>query len=449
MNKNTLSFGSVFTIGLMLFALFLGAGNMIFPPLLGQQAGDSVGIAIIGFLLTGVGLPLLGVIAIAYSGGDPQKLASRVHPIFGIVFTITLYLAIGPFFGIPRTATVTYEIGVLPFLSESLLSAGWPLILFSIVFFVLTALLSLNPSKLVDTIGKYLTPGLIIILIVLVAGAFFTPMGTPGTPVDSYATSPFFTGFIEGYLTLDAIAALVFALVVITAIKDRGIQDPKAIVRVTIYAGFIAAAGLTLVYLSLSHLGATSFHAIGSQSNGGALLSAAAAYLYGSSGAVILGLAIAAACLTTSIGLVAATATYFAKIAPSISYKTFVFIFSGFSMVISNIGLTQLIAISLPVLVMIYPMVIVLIMLSFLHNFFNGYRAVYVGAIIPTFIIGVSDGLSAAGFTNNILTSTLTFLPLMAEGVGWVVPAIIGGVIGYTFALVFQHSVRTSEVKSM
>jgi len=443
MEKHTLSFGSVFTIGLMLFALFLGAGNMIFPPLLGQQAGDHVALAIFGFLLTGVGLPLLGVIAIAYSGGDPQRLASRVHPIFGIIFTITLYLAIGPFFGIPRTATVSYEIGVLPFLPSSLIGAGWPLIVFSILFFVVTAFLSLNPSKLVNRIGKYLTPGLIIILTALVAGAFLTPMGSPGTPINSYEDSPFFTGFIEGYLTLDAIAALVFALVVITAVKEKGIQDRKAIVRVTLYAGIIAATGLALVYLALSHLGATSIEAIGAQDNGGALLSAAASYLYGPSGAIILGLAITAACLTTAIGLVSATSTYFARLIPAVSYKAFVFIFAGFSMIVANIGLTQLIAISLPVLVMIYPMAIVLILLTFIHRLFNGYQAVYIGAIIPTFIVGVGDGLAAAGFSSNIISSTLTFLPLMEQGVGWTVPAIVGGILGYIFAKLFKHSIRT------
>lgn len=441
MNQKTLSFGSVFTIGLMLFALFLGAGNMIFPPLLGQQAGEHVTTAIIGFLLTGVGLPLLGVIAIAYSGGDPQKLASRVHPIFGIIFTITLYLAIGPFFGIPRTATVTYEIGILPFLPAGLTTAGWPLLLFSIAFFTLTAFLSLNPTRLVNRIGKILTPGLIIILIVLVAGAFITPMGEPGQPVNGYVNSPFFTGFIEGYLTLDAIAALVFALVVITAIKNKGITERGALVRVTVYAGVIAAAGLALVYLALSHLGATSISAVGEQANGGALLTAAAAYLYGSSGAVILGLAIAAACMTTSIGLVSSTSTYFAQLMPSVPYKVFVFIFAGFSMIVANIGLTQLIAISLPVLVMIYPVAIVLIFLSFLHNFFRGYQAVYVGAIIPTLIVGISDGL-AAGFGDNVLSSSLGFLPLMEQGVGWVAPAIAGALIGFIWAVSCKHPIN-------
>ncbi|AJD91779.1 hypothetical protein JMA_24620 [Jeotgalibacillus malaysiensis] len=427
MNSNKITFGSVFTVGLMLFALFLGAGNMIFPPLLGQQSGDSSWVAIAGFLLTGVGLPLLGVIAIAKSGGSPMDLASRVHPIFGIIFTIILYLAIGPFFGIPRTATVSYEIGILPFLAQES-AGGWTLLLFSILFFAITAWLSLNPAKLVDRIGKILTPVLLVILAVLVGGAFINPMGEPGQPVAGYADSPFITGFLEGYLTLDAIAALVFAIVIISAIQNKGVTDRKQVVRAAIYAGLIAASGLAAVYISLSYLGATSLNAVGVQGNGGALLSASANYLYGSSGAVILGIAIGAACLTTSIGLVSATSSYFSRTFPNISYSKFVIVFSVFSMMIANIGLAQLIAVSVPVLVMIYPMTIVLIILSFLDKTIKGKQAVYVGAIIPTFVLGVSDGLAAAGFT--AFASAFSFLPLMDQSLGWIIPAIAGGVIG-------------------
>ncbi|KIL53212.1 hypothetical protein KP77_01880 [Jeotgalibacillus alimentarius] len=411
----------------MLFALFLGAGNMIFPPLLGQQSGDSSWVAIAGFLLTGVGLPLLGVIAIAKSGGSPLDLARRVHPIFGIIFTIILYLAIGPFFGIPRTATVSYEIGVLPFLEQDS-AGGWTLLLFSILFFTVTAWLSLNPAKLVDRIGKFLTPVLVIILTVLVGGAFINPMGKPGQATAGYAESPFITGFLEGYLTLDAIAALVFAIVIISAIQSKGMTERKSVVRAATFAGLIAATGLAAVYISLSYLGATSLNAIGVQDNGGALLAASASYLYGSSGAIILGLAIGAACLTTSIGLVSATSTYFAKTFPKVSYKGFVLLFSVFSMLIANVGLAQLIAVSVPVLVMIYPMTIVLIVMSFLDKWVKGKRSVYIGAIIPTLLIGIMDGLAAAGFTS--LASAFSFLPLMASSLGWILPAIIGGLIG-------------------
>ncbi|TFE00909.1 branched-chain amino acid transport system II carrier protein [Jeotgalibacillus salarius] len=427
MNSNKITFGSVFTIGLMLFALFLGAGNMIFPPLLGQQAGDSSWIAIAGFLLTGVGLPLLGVIAIAKSGGSPLDLASRVHPIFGIIFTIILYLAIGPFFGIPRTATVSYEIGVLPFLAQES-AGGWSLLLFSILFFTVTAWLSLNPAKLVDRIGKLLTPVLVVILAVLVGGAFINPMGEPGQASGGYVDSPFITGFLEGYLTLDAIAALVFAIVIISAIQSKGVSDRKQIVKAVTMAGMIAATGLAAVYISLSYLGATSLHAIGTQNNGGALLSSSANYLYGPSGAIILGIAIGAACLTTSIGLVSAASSYFSKTFQKVSYKKFVLFFSIFSMLVANIGLAQLIAVSVPVLVMIYPMTIVLICMAFLDGLVKGKRSVYIGAIIPTFILGVSDGLAAAGFT--AVASAFSFLPLMDQSLGWIIPALVGGIIG-------------------
>ncbi|KIL43862.1 branched-chain amino acid transport system II carrier protein [Jeotgalibacillus soli] len=448
MKQQPLSFGSIFAIGLMLFALFFGAGNMIFPPLLGQQAGEHMWIAIFGFLLTGVGLPLLGVIAIAYTGGDPQKLASRAHPIFGIIFTITLYLAIGPFFALPRTGTVTYEIGILPFLPENLISSDWPLLLFSILFFTISAWLSLNPSKIVDRVGKLLTPALLVVLAALIAGAFITPMGEPAAPIGDFENSSFFKGFIEGYLTLDALAALVFAIVVISAVKERGITDRTTIVKITIYSSLIAVTCLALVYIGLSYLGATSIDAVGVHENGGGLLSAASAYMFGSGGAIILGLAIAAACLTTAIGLIVSTSSYFAQLVPSISYKSFVIIFSGFSMLVSNLGLTQLISISVPVLVIIYPLAIVLILLSFLDSLFSGYRAVYVGSLIPTFFIGIVDGLTAAGLDISGLASSLHFLPLMEQGVGWIVPAIIGGMIGYGIASIFKHVPNASNVSS-
>ncbi|WP_175990675.1 branched-chain amino acid transport system II carrier protein [Bacillus sp. Marseille-Q1617] len=444
MNEKALSFSGVLTVGLMLFALFLGAGNMIFPPFLGQQAGDQVWTGIIGFLITGVGLPLMGVIAIAKSGGDLQTLANRVHPIFGLIFTIIMYLAIGPFFGIPRTGTVAYEIGIIPFLSEDTAKYGVSLLIYSIIFFALTAWLAMNPSKLVDRIGKILTPSLLIILTILVVKSIVTPMGSFGEPNPAYQDGALFKGFIEGYLTMDTIAALVFGIVVINAIKDRGITSKTSLTRITIIAGFIAAAGLALVYLSLSYIGATSTDSIGAQANGGAILSASANHLFGSLGAVILGLAITFACITTSVGLVSACAQYFSKISP-VSYPKLVIILSAFSMLIANIGLTQLIAVSLPVLIIIYPLAIVLILLSFMHNWFNGYSMVYIGALVPTVLISLIDGLKTAGMDVSAVSSALSFLPFYAEGIGWILPAIAGAVIGYVIAILAGASKRIIE----
>lgn len=441
MNSN-LSTKQIMAVGLMLFALFFGAGNMIFPPFLGQDAGTHVWTAIIGFLITGVGLPLLAIIAIARVG-DVQTMASRVHPVYGIIFTVIMYLVIGPLFAIPRTGTVSYEIGVIPFLSENAVNSPWPLVIFSIIFFAITAWLAMNPTKLVDTIGKILTPALLIILAVIVFKALITPLGDPQAPVGPYADGAFFKGFVEGYSTMDTIAALVFGIIVITSIQGLGVSNKKSITKICVQAGLIAAAGLALVYLALAYIGSTAPEGLGIQENGGAILSKAADHLFGSFGSIILALAIVFACLTTSIGLVSACATYFNKLMPRFSYKTIVLIFSIFSMIIANIGLTQLIAFSIPVLVIIYPLAIVLIVLSFFHNLFKGYSLVYIVALIPTGIISIIDGLKAAGLNISALTDALSFLPLFNQGIGWIVPAIIGALVGYFIALATGESTKT------
>ncbi|MBP2241421.1 LIVCS family branched-chain amino acid:cation transporter [Cytobacillus eiseniae] len=436
--NSTLSGKQITAIGLMLFALFFGAGNMIFPPFLGQDAGTSLWPAIIGFLVTGVGLPLLGVIAIA-KVGDLETLANRVHPVYAVIFTVSLYLVIGPLFAIPRTGTVAFEIGISPFLPEGSSTGVW-LLVFTIVYFIIAAWLSMNPTKLVDRIGKLLTPALLIVLGIFVVKSFITPMGEAQAPVGPYADGAFFKGFVEGYLTMDAIASLVFGGMVIASIKSMGVSNKKSLTKLCIQAALVAAAGLALVYLSLAFIGSTSPNAIGIQENGGSLLSAAANHLFGSLGAVILGLAILFACLTTAIGLISSCAQYFNKLLPKISYKSFVIIFAVFSAVIANVGLTQLISFSVPVLVFIYPLAIVLILLSFVHNLFKGYSLVYRFALIPTGIIGLVDGLSAAGLNVSALTNALEFLPFFAQGIGWLVPAIIGAIIGYFIAIATGES---------
>jgi LIVCS family branched-chain amino acid:cation transporter len=430
-SKNTLSVGENIVVGLMLFALFLGAGNIIFPPLLGQLAGESLVIAIFGFLITGVGLPLLAVIAIAKSGGDLQEIASRVHPMFGLIFTVVVYLVIGPLFAIPRTATVSYEIGVAPFLPEAWLLEAWPLIIFSILFFVVTVLFALNPTKLVDRIGKILTPILIVVISLLTIKSMITPMGNIGPTQGAYKESPFFESFLQGYLTMDVLAALVFGIVVIHALKDKGVSDRQELVKSTIFAGVIAAVGLSLVYISLSYIGATSTEAIGIQDNGGSILALSSNALFGSFGSIILAITIAFACLSTSIGLVAAASQFFEKLTPKVSYKMYVFIFAGFSTVVSNVGLTQLISFSVPVLLAIYPLAIVLMILSFIDKSFNRAPIVYRLSLLFTSFISIFDGFKAAGITFSSVERVLTNLPLYSQGIGWLIPGIVGGIIGF------------------
>ncbi|KZZ85672.1 branched-chain amino acid transport system II carrier protein [Bacillus sp. SJS] len=444
--KQGLSTKETFVVGLMLFALFFGGGNMIFPPSLGQAAGTNVWIAIAGFLITGVGLPLLGVIAIGLTGSDVQTLGSRIHPIFGIVFTIVLYLAIGPLFGIPRTGTVAYEIGVTPFLPEGMAKNGMSLFIYTLLFFGVTYWLSLNPSKLVDRIGKLLTPALLAILALLAIKTFATPMGAAKAPQPAYQDSPFFKGFLEGYLTMDTLAALVFGIVVINAVRDKGITNSKSITKVCIQSGLIAAAGLALVYLSLAYMGATSVDAVGLQSNGGLILSKSANVLFGSLGNIVLTLAITFACLTTSVGLVSACGQYFSKILPKVSYSVIILILTIFSTVIANFGLTQLIAFSVPLLTAIYPLAIVLILLSLIDKIFNRAPEVYAVSLFLTGIISIADGLKAAKIQLGSLYELFdAFVPLFSKGIGWVVPAIIGALIGYVIALIRRPNLKTKE----
>jgi len=432
-----LSSKQIFSIGLMLFALFFGAGNMIFPPSLGQAAGTNLWIAMLGFIITGVGLPILAVATMGLSGGNLQSLASRVHPVFGMLFTLTVYLAIGPFFAIPRTGSVAFEMGALPFLPEDVNAHGLPLFLYTLVYFAVTFWLCLNPSKLVDRIGKILTPVLLVIIGALLVQSIFHPIGTFAEPASDYQTKPFFKGFLEGYLTMDALAALVFGIVVTSAIEQRGVTERKKLALTTIKAGVIAGCGLAAVYATLGYLGASS-HTLGTSENGGQILAAVVAYLFGKPGALLLGTAVTLACLTTSVGLVAACSEYFTALFPKLSYKATVAALCLFSMVLANLGLSQIISISVPVMIGMYPLAIMLIVLSFMHRWFNGYRQVYAGTLIATALISVVDGFNQAGIQWSAINQLYSKLPFYAEGIAWLLPALLGGMIGYAWGLIGQ-----------
>ncbi|PDY11735.1 branched-chain amino acid transport system II carrier protein [Bacillus pseudomycoides] len=431
MMTNKVPFSFIVVIGLMLFALFFGAGNLIFPAMLGQSAGTNVWSANAGFLVTGVGLPLLGVLAFGISGKeDLQSLASRVHPVFGVVFTTVLYLAIGPLFAIPRTGNVSFEIGVKPFVPESL--GSMPLIIFTIIFFSITCFFSLNPAKIVDIVGKILTPIKLTFIGILVIVAFIHPIGDMQAPVENYTSHAFFKGFQEGYLTMDTLASFVFGIIIINAIKEKGAKTKKQIMVVCAKATIIAATTLAIIYTALSYMGASSVAKLGHLDNGGAVLAKVSNYYFGSYGGILLGLMITVACLTTSVGLVSACSSFFHKLFPKVSYKKIAIMLSVFSAIVANVGLTQLIAISVPVLTAIYPLAIVLIFLTFLHPLFKGRSEVYQASLLVTFIISLFDGLGVAGVNIQVVNQLFTqILPMHEVGLGWIFPAIIGGLIGY------------------
>lgn len=421
---------SLWAVGLMLFALFFGAGNLIFPAFLGQQAGSNWLSAMSGFLLTGAGLPLLGVIAIGYSGSrDVQDLASRVTPWYGVAFAAVLYLAIGPLFATPRTATVTFEIGVTPFIGPE--HKTMALAIFSAFFFGVTYWLSISPGKLVDRIGKVLTPALLATIAVLVGYAAFNPMGELQAAQGGFADRPFVTGVLEGYQTMDALASLVFAIIVIDAARALGVRNRAQLLATTTVAGAVAAACLAVVYLLIGYMGATSVAGLGLQENGAAVLSKTAQHYFGMGGNVLLSAIVFLACLSTAVGLIISCSEYFNRLLPAISYKTFVVIFTLVSMAFANKGLSGIISISVPVLMLLYPLTVVIILLAFLNNWFGGSRVVYVCTIFATLVVGVLDAWKAAfSFAPETAALINSIFPLYDIGMGWLMPATAGFVLG-------------------
>ncbi|SDI50768.1 branched-chain amino acid transport system II carrier protein [Alteribacillus bidgolensis] len=414
-------------IGLMLFALFFGAGNLIFPPFLGQEAGTNYWIAILGFVITGVGLPVLGVIAIAINGSSIETITKRVSIRFAIIFTFILYLAIGPFFGIPRAMNVSFEMGAMPFLSDHVYDAA--LFIYSILFFIVVYWLSLNPSKMVKRIGNIITPILLAAIILLVAGSALSGFVTGGqAPGEGYSTNPLTSGILEGYLTMDAIAALAFGLVIVSSIKEHGINNKQSILKTASIAGIIAGIGLVVVYTAIGWLGVQSAPQQTFE-NGSQILSYAANQTFGITGTLILGIIVTLACLTTCVGLVTACGQYFHGVFPKVRYHILTLIITIISLAAANLGLNTIISISIPVLVAIYPIAIVLILLSLIEYKASLSKAYFRGAVIGTALISVYDGLRELGIELSLLNHLYSFLPLFELGLGWIWPAAAGIII--------------------
>lgn len=427
--------------------MFFGAGNLIFPPYLGMGAGTSFWPAIIGFILTGVGLPLIVLIAIARVKDGVNTLGSRVHPWFGVIFTIVVYLSIGPFFGIPRNANVAFEMGIKPFIGSVSLNQSILLFGFTFVFFLLVYLLSLNPTKVVDYMGRIITPVLLVSIVVLCVTGFVKLNQPLKAPTENYQSASLFKGFIDGYSTMDALAALAFGIVILTTLKQKGVQDKRKLTQYTIKAGFVAGIALALVYVTIGFLGAK-MAGYGTFDNGTAILSKASTILLGNAGKVLLGGIFTLACFTTCVGLTIACGQYFSKIVSKVSYRVVVTLTTLVSFLIANLGLNEIISVSVPFLVMAYPLTIVLVTLAFFHRFFGGSRKVYAGAMLLTGIVSVNDGLQMFGLKWSLIESFFGHFPLASVGLGWVIPAIAGGVAGFIVEKVSRPSSTPEKVKT-
>ncbi|MDG9929582.1 MULTISPECIES: branched-chain amino acid transport system II carrier protein [Pseudomonas] len=406
-------------LGFMTFALFLGAGNIIFPPSAGMAAGGNVWYAAFGFLMTGVGLPLLTVVALARVGGGMDELTAPLGRKAGTLLAVAVYLAIGPLFATPRTATVSFEMGVAPLVGNGPL----PLALYSAAYFAIVLFLALNPGRLVDSVGKFITPVLLASLLVLGGAALLAPAGGIGPSAEAYQARPLVQGFLQGYLTMDTLGALVFGIVIATAIKDRGVSEASLVTRYSVLAGLIAATGLSLVYLALFYLGATSQGIAGDAQNGVQILTTYVEHTFGIYGSLLLAVVITLACLTTAVGLLTACGEYFSRLLP-FSYRSVVVVFGLFSLLVANQGLTQLIHVSVPVLVGLYPLAIVLVTLSLLGGIWRSASRVFVPTMAVTLVFGLVDALNAAGF-KSFVPGLLDHLPLADEGLGWLLPVAL------------------------
>lgn len=416
-------------VGFTLFSMFFGAGNLIFPPFLGAQAGAAAWPAFLGFAMSAIGLPVLGVIAVARSGGL-SALAGRVHPRFAAVFTMLIYLSIGPCLAIPRTASTSFEM-FAPMIGGGMAKQ----VVYSVVFFAVAFLIALRPDKLTDRLGKILCPTLIVLIVVLFAGCLIAPVAAHyGAVQSNYASLPAAVGFLGGYQTMDTIAALNFGAVIALNIRAKGIEEDKQVVRGTIRAGWIAGALLLVIYAMLTHVGALSGAAFPLGQSGADTLSSLAYALFGMPGRILLAAIFLIACLNTCIGLISCVSEYFHGLFPRVSYRAFAAFFSVASMVVSNIGLAGIIRLSTPVLNAIYPAAIVLIVLSFVPQL-AAFRLVYPLAVGLTCVQSVTEALAHSGLSIPVWTNAVAALPLAAAGFGWVLPALIGLLIG----LVLSH----------
>ena len=438
--KKRLDFKQKILVAGTLFGMFFGAGNLIFPVHLGQLAGRNVVPAMIGFIITAVGIPILGVAAIGNTHSDGlQSLANKVGKGYGYVFTCLLYLTIGPFFAIPRCATTAFTTGILPMLGKEVPEAA-ALLVFSLLFFALTLLLSLRPANITVWIGKIINPLFLIFLGILVAAALWNPGAGVSSvePDGTYQSGALFSAFIEGYGTMDAIAGLAFGIVVIDIIRSMGVTDDSVIAKDVLSSGILTGILMAGIYIVTILIGAQSRGLFETSENGGIALAQISGHYLGSAGRMILALTITCACLKTAIGLITSCADAFARMFPKgFSYKTWAVLFTVFSFCISNFGLSKIISYSLPVLMFLYPPAITLILLALFGRLFDHDKAVYVCVtaftcfsalfdLLKTLPESIRTGLhleGVIGFAQNLL-------PWFDLNLGWIVPALTGFALG-------------------
>lgn len=421
----------------MLFGMFFGAGNLIFPVYMGQMAGRASGGAIAGFLVTGVGMPLLGIVALGVSRSSGLlEMASRVSRGYGLAFTCALYLTIGPLFAIPRTATVSFSVSAEAVAGTDERGLLW----FSVLFFAAVLFFSLRPGGILTWIGKIINPLFLVFLGVLVAAALVRPMGSVGAigAQGTYADAAFFTGFLEGYNTMDLLASLAFGIVVVNVVHGLGVDRPRDVAAATVRAGVFSMALMAAIYAAITVVGAQSRGVFDAAENGGVALTLIAKHYFGAAGGLLLAGAVIFACLKTAIGLVTSCGEMFHALFPrALSYRGWAVLFCAVSFLIANFGLNAILAWSLPALRLLYPLAIVLIVLNLSGGAFGWSKHVFawttwctLPAALLDFAAALPAGVQEALYLSPLTQAAARWLPLSGAGLGWVCPALAGFAVG-------------------
>ena len=424
-------------VGITLFSMFFGAGNLILPPMLALQAGTSTVPAMIGFLVAGIGLPVLGIVAVALVG-TARELADRVHPLFSSIFVAAIYLAIGPCLAIPRTSSTAFEM-LIPLFPQGA-PIGTIRLIFSIVFFAVAYALAMRPGALTKLLGRITGPALILLLVMVVGSSLVSPAGVAQAPQAPYDSAAPVQGFLTGYQTMDLLASLTFGLVIAENIKELGVSDSHGLMREISRAGIVAGILMALVYCGLAQVGASFGSVMPHATNGAALLTASATLHFGIAGTVIIAAIYLRACLNVCIGLISCCGTYFAETfgadAPGaqthtlgrIPYAGWAVAFAVFSCVVSNVGLDAILTFSVPLLSALYPVSIVFVIMGMAHRACDRLPLAWPWAIGATTIVSVATALRDAFFAGIWLP--FDALPLASLGFDWLLPALCGAVVG-------------------
>ena len=422
---------------MMLFSMYFGAGNLIFPPMLGAHAGEAFTPAIIGFLLAGVLLPVISVIAVAVTGDSITDMSNRGGKVFGIVFPILVYLSIGALYAVPRTAVVSYGSGFVPI---SGVDNKASLVIYCIVFFVISAALAWNSNSIIDNLGKFLTPALLFLLAVMIIMSFVRLDSQALPPAEDYA-APMSAGLIQGYATMDSLAALAFGILVVTSLRYKRVGEGPRLVRSVSAAAIGAGILLALVYIGLGIIGKNLADGR-SYKDGASLLAASAHEIMGTPGMYALGAIVFLACLTTSVGLIGSTSEFFNEIAPGISYHAWVIIFSVIALGISSLGLTAVRSGAAPIIGFLYPAAMTLVLITLVEPLFG--RKLFWTYRISLYVAIIWAGLmslNSLGWGSAVIEPLISWAPGHSNDLGWWLPVLTAAIVG----LILDFTTRKKE----